>query len=754
MKKSKKILSLIVSCALAVSVNSLAYAAISKEQIEALFVESTPTKEYDAKIIIDENTVLHNASKELMGAQIELNDSKAKYWLDFDSHQVKPEFKKFADENMYDYPIFRFGGATAEHTNYARLFGPMDQRTGAVHQITGAAGQSPQHLGITEILRLINTINPDASFIPCLSMTFSTPEDSAIIASYLTHEADESEWGAMRVRDGFPEPIKIKCFELGNECDIDSGIYNPEYWPEWENNEEYAEFAEYYAGVAKAHMDAVLEVCPEATFAVLGKTHNLADPSVEAMMRPVIRELKDYFDNGSAKYITWHSYYDGVSMVDNFAHIEQIKQICNEELGPDNDVKFAATEQARWHAGKTEKGLKYTNNFASALSTAKWFNFNIYKNLATIGNYHGLQGDTNNGWALFYATENGFVNSTVGSMIREYAKGVGDRVLQHTIESENDNGMTDMTSSSMRFTCLATAEGDNQLNIIMVNEKPEYEINLDFEFANNYTLKEETVITAPNIESYNPVENIGTDVLTATVTEKNETNFAKYKMPAKSIVILKLEGNKKIPQFSEDRSGAVDTEEIEDVGEVAFEDVKYHWSKNEVTKMAELGIVTGFENNLFAPNNNMTRAEFATILSRALGLKTNLPNAYFDDISDDAWYTPYINAVFGEGLMTGKTKRSFCPEDIISIEEAAVIAVRVYKQKAYEPIVVDIDLTSAALEGNDNISDWAYNDVLYAIGSGLMKNIYHSGDGGVNVPITRAQATVLLYYMRSMAGIN
>ena len=51
-------------------------------------------------------------------------------------------------------------------------------------------------------------------------------------------------------------------------------------------------------------------------------------------------------------------------------------------------------------------------------------------------------------------------------------------------------------------------------------------------------------------------------------------------------------------------------------GNNTFTDVYLHWAKDDILMMSELGIVKGYEDGTFRPENGITRAEFATMISR------------------------------------------------------------------------------------------------------------------------------------------
>jgi len=743
MKKTKRIFASV--CALAVLVTGFsASAKLTKEDMDIVYTPSVATEEFDATVVVNENNPLHAAEHRVLSAQCELADGAAQYFMDFDSLTFKPEWMDFVDE-IHDYPVFRWGGATAEHTNFMKNIGPMSQRSGSTHQFTGAAGATAQHFGLVEFLKWMYTINPDGEFMPSVTMTYGTPEDSAHLAQFLCDEAGESEWGALRAQYGLIEPVKVFAFEMGNEVDIDSGFTNEEtgeYWPKWENNEEYTDFGNWYADVAIEHCKAIREVCPEAKFVILGKSHNLRHPSVEAMMRPVIEKLQDYID-----YISWHAYYDGVSQVSSYDHAYQILEICEEVMGPDHGVKMAATEHARWYDSSSDAGYRRASALKGALSNARFFSRGIREDVLAVANYHGIQGSNHNlrGWGSYWATDLGFRNAMVGEMIKVYATGLGDRVVEYEVESENPIG--DMYTHEARFSALVTARGDRELDIILVSERDEYEINLTFDFKNQYTLKEETIFTAPNGNSIITTDPADESPLQVTVTEKNEANFTSYRMPAKSMVILKLESNKKLPQLGENKGGT-------DIGaaehDAAFDDITYHWAKNEVSALAELGLVQGNGEGLFLPEDGITRAEFAAMLTRALNLKTDYPNAYFDDISPDAWYAKEVNAVFCEGLMKGKGSRQFAPEDNITLEEVIAVASRAYRARNSSAEAINTSDVLAGMPASEHISSWAKEDVAYAVGAGLMQSVIYGDWGNAPKSATRAQTAVMVYTMHSL----
>lgn len=99
-----------------------------------------------------------------------------------------------------------------------------------------------------------------------------------------------------------------------------------------------------------------------------------------------------------------------------------------------------------------------------------------------------------------------------------------------------------------------------------------------------------------------------------------------------------------------------------------------------VERLEGLGVLEGYLDGTFRPNNNITRAEYATVVYRARRL-TQLPGSTtFVDVQASHWASGYIKAAEHSGLIKGKGMvngvNTFDPEDNISYEEAVTLIVR------------------------------------------------------------------------------
>ncbi|KYG90537.1 S-layer homology domain-containing protein [Metasolibacillus sp. FSL K6-0083] len=118
---------------------------------------------------------------------------------------------------------------------------------------------------------------------------------------------------------------------------------------------------------------------------------------------------------------------------------------------------------------------------------------------------------------------------------------------------------------------------------------------------------------------------------------------------------------------------------------VSFKDIGSHWAKSDIEAAVAQGLLKGYEDNTFKPNNNLTRVQAVSILVRALNL-TSTSNAPFTDISSYSEETKReIAAAYEANLLVGKSNK-FSPSSPISREELAVMLANAYTHqngKAY-----------------------------------------------------------------------
>ncbi len=170
----------------------------------------------------------------------------------------------------------------------------------------------------------------------------------------------------------------------------------------------------------------------------------------------------------------------------------------------------------------------------------------------------------------------------------------------------------------------------------------------------------------------------------------------------------------------------------------AFSDTTMHWANDTIEKMKNTKIITGYKDDTFRPDSNMTRAEFVTVINRMLDLQEE-SSKYIPDINRSNWYYSEIRKAVKVGIIQGDSNGATHPEDNITREEAIVILSRAFKLKK----------TSSSPKGYDdieNISEWAQKEVFSAIREGYITGYADNTIKPQNF-ITRAEALTMINRM-------
>jgi len=119
---------------------------------------------------------------------------------------------------------------------------------------------------------------------------------------------------------------------------------------------------------------------------------------------------------------------------------------------------------------------------------------------------------------------------------------------------------------------------------------------------------------------------------------------------------------------------------------VQFTDIENHWATAFIYKAASKGIMKGYADGTFRPEQNITRAQAATMLVRSLGLTTT-DNAPFTDIASyDAKTQAEIAAAYAHGLVKGQEGK-FNPSQPITRAQLALMIKRAYEKQYKEAYV-------------------------------------------------------------------
>lgn len=144
-----------------------------------------------------------------------------------------------------------------------------------------------------------------------------------------------------------------------------------------------------------------------------------------------------------------------------------------------------------------------------------------------------------------------------------------------------------------------------------------------------------------------------------------------------------------------------------------FNDVEKHWAENSIKRLSNIGIVNGSNGN-FRPNDNITRAEVATIFTNMMGYKTVGDNT-FTDLLSGKWYKEAMLKANAEGIFTGSGDGKISPEKNITRQEFFVTLARVLKLEDVSGNLNFVD--------NSEISSWATGKINALVKEGFLTGV-------------------------------
>lgn len=176
-----------------------------------------------------------------------------------------------------------------------------------------------------------------------------------------------------------------------------------------------------------------------------------------------------------------------------------------------------------------------------------------------------------------------------------------------------------------------------------------------------------------------------------------------------------------------------------------FYDVKRsHWSFEHVEGAAALGLFTGDSNGFFRPNDKITRAEFASVVAKAMGVDVTAyaGKSSFIDVKPTAWYSGAVAWAKANGIMSGDETGKFRPTDNITRQEMCVVLYNAAAQHV---------AGNATFPDDAKIAAWAKSAVTDCAAKG-----YVNGDAKGNFNpesnTTRAEAAVVCTRFAKLDG--
>lgn len=164
------------------------------------------------------------------------------------------------------------------------------------------------------------------------------------------------------------------------------------------------------------------------------------------------------------------------------------------------------------------------------------------------------------------------------------------------------------------------------------------------------------------------------------------------------------------------------------------------WASGVIKSMAAKHIIEGISGTEFQPQGEVTRAQFAAMITRALGLKAASPSA-FADVDPGLWYAEAVAAVNEAGIVLGRSKEAFAPNERITREEMAVMIVRAYEH--LKGSKSSGESAASSFSDYSRIQDWAKQAAVAAEQAGLITGRGHQ-QFAPQATMTRAESAQVL----------
>ena len=192
---------------------------------------------------------------------------------------------------------------------------------------------------------------------------------------------------------------------------------------------------------------------------------------------------------------------------------------------------------------------------------------------------------------------------------------------------------------------------------------------------------------------------------------------------------------------------------------LAFPDVsKDYWAASQINLLSEQGVIVGYPDGTFKPDANVTRAEFAAMAIRALGqqhTKIAQPITYAD-VDENYWaYQDIQKAVYFDLISNSKENDLFRPEDSVSRAESLSVAVNALTTETISPDKAKEVLERRYIDAN-TIPEWFLIPAGKAEILGMIVVAPSAKKAALEAdrPATRAEVTAILNNMMIQAKLN
>lgn len=177
-----------------------------------------------------------------------------------------------------------------------------------------------------------------------------------------------------------------------------------------------------------------------------------------------------------------------------------------------------------------------------------------------------------------------------------------------------------------------------------------------------------------------------------------------------------------------------------------------HADRAAIEALAARGIIGGMDDGLFHPDESMSRAQFAAIVVRALGL-TPRASEGFSDVPAGEWYAVYVGTASKYGIITGVGNDKFNPSGTITKQEAAVMVARAAKLCGMDTALDAAEVRDVLAQFSDYIQmpEWARGELAFCYSEGILDDSGTAIDG--SAVVKRCEIAHMLFVLLENARL-
>ena len=166
-----------------------------------------------------------------------------------------------------------------------------------------------------------------------------------------------------------------------------------------------------------------------------------------------------------------------------------------------------------------------------------------------------------------------------------------------------------------------------------------------------------------------------------------------------------------------------------------------NWAYEAVNELYKNKIISGVAEGVFAPEQMITRAQFAKLLAEAFLKEAVASVASFPDVSESEWYAPYIGKLYAAGIMTGDAAGYMQPEIEITRQDMAAM---IYRACNAAGKALPAERPQKTFVDDAQIADYARGNVYALYAAGIINGKTDTAFAPLE-HATRAEAAKMIY---------